>query len=191
MDGLLCWYNCVLCITLWDICCWGYLRFLALFRCLFISNLNFVNNREFFPPPPLFIVKDTAETWFSPGSSHSAQSHLQVPLSFSSSFCTLTPQMYSMSALAGFPSYRHTTHTVGGQRSKRAIFPISSFRQSRLWDFESASHVTVPYILQYHTEPDNYRQPARRHPTYPAQHQRFPPREICKVVPSNLRNCWQ
>ena len=39
--------------------------------------------------------------------------------------------------------------------------------------------------------PYSNRQPARRHPTDPPQHQRFPPTEICKVVFSYLRSCWQ
>ena len=50
---------------------------------------------------------------------------------------------------------------------------------------------TLPYTLQLLKLPYNCRQPAHRHPTDPSQHQRFPPTEICKVVPSYLRSCLQ
>ena len=127
-------FCCRRAITFWNL---GHLQFLALFlfivKCpLFISflgNQNIVNNRGSFFPPPLLIVKDTAETWFSPGSSYSAQSHLQFPLSFSSSCCTLALHTYVPnlgSTFSGSPSYRHKTR-VGGQRGQREIFSIFYF----------------------------------------------------------------
>ena len=216
-----CW-KYLLCITFWDL---GYLQFLALFsfivKCpLFISflgNQNIVNNRGSFFLPVLFIVKDTAETGFSPGSSYSAQSHLQFPLSFSSRSCTLTPQWYSMSTLPGSPSYSHTTRewVANGAKQKYFLFqpfdkadfetcsvpytlptlhdtPYSTLHfecYSMLYLIDLTSYAYAPYMLHLKV-PYNYRQPARRHPTDPHQHQRFPPREICKVVPSYLRS-WR
>ena len=95
----------------------------------FLGNQNILNKFHSSFPPELFIVKDTAETWFSPGSSYSAQSHLQFPLSFSSSCCTLALHTYVPnfgSTFSGSPSYRHKTR-VGGQRGQREIFSIFYF----------------------------------------------------------------